>query len=126
MHEVRGVLKHIMVVELVYAERIAGIPRPKSELKNFPGDTLDELFSNHEKAVQHLRKFMARGADADWDTELIFETKTSGTLKGTKRKCFIHLMLHSVRHWAQLATFLRESGFRQDWQHDFIYSNAMS
>jgi hypothetical protein len=25
-----------------------------------------------------------------------------------------------VRHWAQLSTLLRQKGFKQDWQHDFI------
>lgn len=126
MHDVKGVLLHIVAVELIYAERVAGIPRPRLDLADFPSATLDDLFSNHERALQLLREFMARGAGADWDTELTFPTKTYGTLQGTKRKCFVHLMLHSVRHWAQLATFLRESGFKQDWQHDFLFSNAMS
>lgn len=125
MHEVRGVLLHIFAVELIYAERIAGVTRPRLDYADFPSANLDELFSNHDKAMEHLRGFLALGAQADWDTVINFETKTSGTLRGSKRKCFVHLFLHSVRHWAQLATFLRESGFKQEWGHDFIFSNVI-
>jgi len=32
---------------------------------------------------------------------------------------------HSVNHRGQLATFLRQQGFKQDWIHDFLLSNAM-
>jgi uncharacterized damage-inducible protein DinB len=125
MHEVRGVLLHIFAVELIYAERIAGIARPRLDYADFPSGSLDELFGNHDKAMEHLRGFLARGEAADWDAVIKFETKTSGTLQGSKRKCFVHLFLHSVRHWAQLATFLRESGFKQEWGHDFIFSNVI-
>lgn len=125
MHEVRGVLLHIFAVELIYAERIAGIARPRLDYADFPNHTLDELFGNHDKALAYLRDFLSRGAQADWDSVIVFDTKTSGTLKGSKRKCFVHLCLHSLRHWAQLATFLRESGFKQDWGHDFIFSNVI-
>lgn len=126
MHEVRGVLLHVFAVELIYAERIAGIPRPRLDYADFPSAGLDELFSNHDRALAHLRDFLARATPADWDSVITFDTKTSGTLRGSRRKCFVHLFLHSVRHWAQLATFLRESGFKQDWGHDFIFSNVIS
>jgi len=34
-------------------------------------------------------------------------------------------VLHSVHHRAQLATFLRQRGFKQDWTHDLIASKVM-
>jgi uncharacterized damage-inducible protein DinB len=36
-----------------------------------------------------------------------------------------HALLHGVRHWAQLSTYLRQKGYKQDWQHDFIFSGVM-
>jgi uncharacterized damage-inducible protein DinB len=38
---------------------------------------------------------------------------------------FAHAMLHGVRHWAQLATALREKGHGTDWGHDFLFSDVM-
>jgi hypothetical protein len=38
---------------------------------------------------------------------------------------FAHALFHSMRHWAQLATTLRQNGLKQDWQHDFIFTKVM-
>src|SRR5438874_2703066 len=46
-------------------------------------------------------------------------------VKPTRRKCFIHVVVHSTRHWAQLATALRAAGHAQDWQHDLIFTTAI-
>jgi hypothetical protein len=43
----------------------------------------------------------------------------------TFRKCLTHAIIHSVRHWARLATELRKCGYGQDWQHDFLFTKAM-
>ncbi|HMC32582.1 MAG TPA: hypothetical protein VKL99_17220 [Candidatus Angelobacter sp.] len=41
------------------------------------------------------------------------------------QKDFFHALLHSVRHWAQLSTHLRQKGYKQDWQHDFMASGVI-
>jgi hypothetical protein len=38
---------------------------------------------------------------------------------------FIHALLHSMRHWAQLATALREAGLPTNWGKDFLMNEAM-
>ena len=38
---------------------------------------------------------------------------------------YIHALLHSMRHWAQLATALREAGYATDCGKDFLYSEVM-
>ena len=48
-----------------------------------------------------------------------------GTLKASPRKMLIQAVLHSVHHRGQLATFLRQQGFKQDWTHDIILSKVM-
>ena len=60
----------------------------------------------------------------DLDRELTFPTLTAGTLSASKRKIVTHMLLHGVRHWAQLAAALREAGFAQS-RHDFIFSNVV-
>jgi uncharacterized damage-inducible protein DinB len=33
--------------------------------------------------------------------------------------------LHGVHHRAQLATLLRQQGYKQDWIHDIVLSDVM-
>ena len=123
--DVRAMLVHIFAVELLYTERIQGITRQNVSLADFPSGSVDELFETGTKARSAFRGLIARYADADWNEAVSFGTKTSGSLRGSRRKMFAHTMFHSMRHWAQLATALRKSGFKQDWQHDFIFTKVI-
>jgi uncharacterized damage-inducible protein DinB len=123
--DVRAMLVHIMAVELLYSERIQGRMRQDVSLADFPSGSVDELFSTGAKARVGLRELLARYSDADWNEVVSFGTKTSGGLKGSRRKMFAHTMFHSMRHWAQLATTLRQNGLKQDWQHDFIFTKVI-
>jgi uncharacterized damage-inducible protein DinB len=67
-----------------------------------------------------------RATDADLAKVMEFSTRTAGVLRASKRKMFTHAMLHGVRHWAQLATALREKGHGTDWPHDFLFSDVMA
>jgi uncharacterized damage-inducible protein DinB len=123
--DVRAMLVHIMAVELLYSERIQGITRATFAASDFPSDSLDELFSTGTKARATFRDLLTRYTESDWNEVISFGTKTSGTLSATRRKMFAHAMFHSLRHWAQLATELRQNDFKQNWQHDFIFTKAI-
>jgi uncharacterized damage-inducible protein DinB len=56
---------------------------------------------------------------------LEFQTLTAGTQKASARKVILHAMLHGLRHWAQLATIVREHGHATDWFHDILMSDAL-
>jgi uncharacterized damage-inducible protein DinB len=84
-----------------------------------------QLFAIHDKAFGNLHRFLARAKPEDWTVRLEFPTRTMGTLTGTRRKIFAHTLLHGMRHWAQLATLLRQAGYKQDWQHDFLFTKTM-
>ena len=123
--DVRAMLVHIMAVELLYTERIQGITREKVSLSDFPSGSVDELFSTGARARAAFRSMLARYTDAEWNEVVEFGTRTSGGLRASRRKMFAHTMFHSMRHWAQLATTLRQNDLKQDWQHDFIFSNVI-
>ncbi len=122
-HDVRGVLFHIFVVELRYGERL--LQQPETPNEALPKRTVDELFGIAAEAHKKFREFMARASDADWNKVISFKTLSVGQMSATKRKCFVHALLHGMRHWAQLATALREQGTKADWHHDFMFSKAM-
>jgi len=123
MYEVRGVLFHIFVVELRYAERL--LEQPETANEALPKGTVDELFGIGATARRKYREFMERATDADWNKTISFKTLSVGQMSATKRKCFVHSLLHGMRHWAQLATALRQQGTKAEWHHDFMFSKAM-
>ncbi len=121
--DIRGLIVHIFAVELRYAERLLGAaPTPYEQLLT---GSLDEIFSIGDTARHKIRQYLAQASDADLRTVLTFETRTAGTLSSSKRKIVAHTLLHSTRHWAQVATALRQHGYKQDWQHDFIFTDAL-
>jgi len=120
---VREVVLHIAIVQMRYAERLLNMPI--TEYESLAGKSGEELFALSRKSLEDLRSFAIAANDSDWDGLLTFPTRTVGDLTASRRKIFIHALLHGVRHWAQLATYLRQKGYKQDWQHDFIFSGVI-
>lgn len=120
---VREVVLHIVAVQMRYAERLLDLPI--TEYETLSSKSADELFALAHKSFEDFRSFAVAANDPDWDGQLTFPTRTAGMLTASRRKIFIHALLHGVRHWAQLAAHLRQQGHKQDWQHDFIFSNVL-
>lgn len=120
---VRGLLKHIFAVELRHSQRL--LAQEVVSYDAIPVGSLDELFAVHDRAVANLRQFLANSSDAAIHEIITLQTVSAGTLQASRRKLFAHIMLHSIRHWAQLATALREQGFSTGWPKDFLFSEAL-
>ena len=120
---VRGLVHHIVVVERRYTDRLRG--EPVTEYEGVPRDSLDTLFGVFADTRERLEAWLASATDADLARRLEFQTITAGTLSASARKIVAHLLLHGIRHWAQLATALRQQGHATDWQHDILMSNAL-
>jgi len=120
---VRDVVLHIAAVQMRYAERL--LNQPITEFSELESTSAEDLFTLAHKSAEDLRSFAVAANDADWDGSLTFPTRSAGTLTASRRKIFVHALLHSLRHWAQLAAYLRQQGHKQDWQHDFIFSSVI-
>ena len=135
---VRELVLHIVIVQMRYAERLLNMPiteyeslaarlapgKPGQE-KSGQGKPDEDLFALSRKSLEDLRSFAIAANDSDWDGMLAFARRSAGELTASRRKIFIHALLHGVRHWAQLSTYLRQKGYKQDWQHDFIFSGVI-
>lgn len=119
----RGVLMHIFAVELRYSERL--LETTETPYEQLPTKSLEELFGIHTRARKNIDDWLARTNDADLAKVLTFKTITAGTLSASKRKILIHALLHGVRHWAQVANILRVDGHKQEWAHDFLFTDAL-
>lgn len=118
---VAHLLQHIVAVELRYAQRLAS--QPETSYDDVPCNTAAEIFSTHDRALDLLRSLLA-DPTFDWDTEINFQTISAGRLRATRRAILVHALMHSIRHYAQLATLVRQHGFKPDWPMDFLFIAA--
>lgn len=119
----RGLIHHIILVERRYTDRLRG--EPITTYESVPNDSLDTLFGVFADTRTRLDEWLATATDADLARRLEFQTLSAGTLTASAHKIVVHLLLHGVRHWAQLATALRQQGHATDWPHDILMSDAL-
>lgn len=122
MGDARGMVRHVFAVEQLYVSRM--LKEPTIAPDQLPQDT-KALFKFGEDARAKLRAIVASKDDAALDQTITFMTRLSGEVTASYRKCIAQALTHGIRHWAQLATVLRQAGFKQPWSHDFLQSSAM-
>lgn len=121
---IRGLIHHTIVVEQRYIARLRNEPVPSYE--DIPSDPIAETFRVFSHGRRRLDEWLASATDADLATRLEFQTLTAGTQAATARKVVAHMLLHGVRHWAQIATLVRQHGYPTDgWFHDILMSKAL-
>jgi uncharacterized damage-inducible protein DinB len=118
---VADTLQHIVAVELRYAQRLAGLP--ESPYEEIPKNSIDSLHAAHELALGLIRSLLA-SPDYDWSSELTVDTISAGRLRASRETILVHLTLHGMRHYAQLATLLRQQGFKTTWPMDYLFAAA--
>jgi uncharacterized damage-inducible protein DinB len=114
---------HIWGVELRWAQRIAGQPVITKE--EMPAGPLEALFEMHLKANHIVRSLLADSAQ-DWNAVVALDLPwlPAHLRKQSRRKLIMHMLFHSQRHWAQLATLVRSAGFPSGFRGDFLFTQA--
>ena len=120
---VRGLVHHVFVVERRHAQRLLGLP--VSGYADVPAAPDAALFAAGREARAALEGWLAGATDADLARVLEFDTLSAGRQRASARKLAAHVLLHGVRHWAQLATHLRAAGRPSGWSHDLLLSPAL-
>lgn len=120
---VRDVIGHVVGVELRYAQRLRDLA--VTEFEEMDTGSLDALWNLHREARTLLRAYLGALPPGERQRNLVFHTRSLGRLEATAHKVTVHLFLHGIRHWAQIATALRQAGHPSDWQHDFLLSDAV-
>ena len=114
-------IRHIFSAEKRYVERLTD--RPITDPATIPANSIDALFHFGEQSRRELKEYIAGLPDERADAPLELNI-LNRPLTVTPRKVVIHVLLHEVRHWAQIATLLRLSGQKVD-LHDFIFSPVL-
>lgn len=123
----RQLLVHVFLVELHFANVLIGssvdFKQTQQKMETGQVKTVDDLFGISEEATRKYRQYLARATPDDLAAKVDFGSRFS--MKPSKRKLITQAVTHSMRHWAQISTFLRQQGRKPDWVHDFLMSSAM-
>ncbi len=110
-------LQHIVAVELRYAERLCDLD--ETPYAAIPFGSSQEIFATHDRAMALLSEIRNQ-TEFDWEKELDLVTRSAGILRATRRTVFVHLVMHAIRHYAQLATLVRQHSIAPGWQMDYL------
>ena len=114
---VAELLQHIVAVELRYAERLASLPI--SDYDKVPFDSVESIYATHDRAIAIFQQLMI--SDINWDEPLEFTTRSMGPARSNCKTIFFHALLHGIRHYAQLASLVRQCGVKPDWPMDYLF-----
>jgi uncharacterized damage-inducible protein DinB len=118
---VGDLVKHIFSAETRYVERLS--EKPLTDTASIPDDDLDALFGFGQQSRKALAEFIGSFPVEGWDVQRDFQF-FGNFLRATPKKMIIHVLLHEIRHWAQIATLFRFNGFKGDF-HDFLFSPVL-
>ena len=116
---VGSVLDHVFLVERRHLARMQGGQLPEKTGVQ-PGDW-HGLLAYAEAARADLRGYLAGLTEQTAGQWMTF-TVQSGTFTMTRRKLASHILLHEIRHLAQIAYAARLAGHAPPGEHDFFYA----
>lgn len=119
---VGDVVRHIFAAEKRYIDRLSG--REITDTSGLASDKSEVLFDFGAQSRKQLKEFIASFPAEQWDEALELNLMNR-TIRATPRKIVVHVLMHEIRHWPQIATLLRLNGIVGELR-DFLFSPVMS
>jgi uncharacterized damage-inducible protein DinB len=118
-------IDHIFLVERRHLQRLTGDALADST--GLTGNNAAPLFDYGASVRRELEQF-AQTLDEmeaeEADDVRTFEVRGQ-SFAMSPRKLLFHILVHEIRHWAQVALAVRLAGFEPPGQHDLFYSKAL-
>jgi uncharacterized damage-inducible protein DinB len=114
-------VRHIFSAKMRYVDRL--LNRELTDTASIPNNNVEALFQFGTQSSEDLTKFIQAFPAADWDVMREFDFMKN-ILRATPRKIVAHVLLHEIRHWAQIATLYRLNGMGNEAQ-DFLFSPVL-
>ena len=115
-------IDHIFLVERRHLQRLTGMPLSQST--GLTGNNAPPLFDFGSSVRRELEQFVI-----DLDSDLADEVRVLEVRERqwptTPRKLLFHVLIHEIRHWAQIALAVRVAGFEPPGDHDLFFSSAL-
>lgn len=122
-NSIGALILHIFGPEFRYVQSLQGIPT--DDYRGRPSHHVEQLFGFGIESRKLMRKFVAGLTDPQWRSVVEFDIGPRH-YQATVRKVILHVLLHEIRHWAQIARLMRERGFIPPGDHDLLTSQALS
>jgi uncharacterized damage-inducible protein DinB len=115
---VGDLVRHVFSAEKRYVERLQG--QPLTEASSIPNNDIEALFQFGQQSRTELEALAANFPAQEWDSPRDFQI-LGYSVRATPRKIAVHILMHEIRHWAQIATMWRLQGLVAEF-HDFLAS----
>ena len=113
-----SLLDHIFLVERRHLSRLEGATPP--DLTGVRADDWNALFEYADLVRADLRKYLADLDDAEARQQMTIVVQ-SGPRAMTRKRLATHIVLHEIRHLAQIAYAARSAGQEPPGEHDLFY-----
>jgi len=120
--DVWALMDHIFLVERRHTQRLRQL-LPLAEQTGVARPDTAALFQFGRDARHDFEDFLRTAPQQDLTRTI--EVKFGREMRFTARKLAFHILIHEVRHWAQIALALRCAGFAPPGEHDLIFASAM-
>jgi len=118
---VGDLVRHIFSAEKRYIDRLSN--RPLTDQASIPNDSVEALFQFGRQSRTDFKEFVKSFPAQDWDVPQDFNLMNN-FLRATPRKIVVHVLMHEIRHWAQIGTLFRLNGLPVEF-HDFLFSPVL-
>jgi uncharacterized damage-inducible protein DinB len=115
-------IDHIFLVERRHVQRLR--QEPLSDRTGLTGNNAPPLFDYGASVRRELEHYVDGLDDGVADQIRAFEVQT-GRYEMTPRKLLFHILVHEIRHWAQIALAVRLAGHQPPGDHDLFFSRAL-
>lgn len=119
---VGSLIDHIFLVEVRHVLRLQRQDLPTAT--GVAAGNIDGLFAYAARGRDALVRYLPTLAAEDLNTPRDVVV-SDGTYPLSPRKLLFHMVLHEVRHWAQVASTVRLAGYAPPGNHDLFYSKAL-
>lgn len=115
-------IDHIFLTERRHLQRLTGDPLSSST--GLTGNNAIPLFDYGASVRRELDQFVATLDDGEADEPRSIVVREQ-PYSMSPRKLLFHVLIHEIRHWAQIALAVRLAGLDPPGDHDLIFSRAL-
>ena len=115
-------IDHVFLVERRHLQRLRG--EPVVEKTGLTGNNAPPLFDYGASVRRELEQYVRQLDEDEADQLRTFDVRNQ-QWPMTPRKLLFHILLHEVRHWAQIALAVRLAGLEPPGDHDLFFSRAL-